>query len=359
MKSNFLLASVLCILICGHNVNSYSPLERRNFLEGEINQGMRTTPRPTVLRLPDVIPSPALPLWSVLEERRSQELEDLPKDKSLEEDELTSVDDLGLYDDFKNQKLPDEDEEFEDVSEDLKDKADIYDEENNTEKRYFSSLGGANIHGKRDGMDKRYFDSIGGSHVFKRALDTLGGMNIHGYKRALDSLGGWQIHGYKRQFDSLGGGNLLKDQKRFVSSLGGGNIHGFKRGLDTLGGMNLHDGYKRFVSSLGGGNIHSGFKRGLDSLGGANLHSGYKRYFSSLGGSNIHGYKRGLSSLGGANIHGYKRQNYQYGGSDLYGDAGIPEKRQLDSLGGFNVHRYKRSRVRKQEVKVEENKSEK
>ncbi|RUS82968.1 hypothetical protein EGW08_009253 [Elysia chlorotica] len=209
------------------------------------------------------------------------------------------------------------------------------------QKRALDSLGGFNVHGM-----KRALDSLGGFNVhgMKRALDSLGGFNVHGMKRALDSLGGFNVHGMKRALDSLGGFNVhgmkrdesdLIDEKRALDSLGGFNVHGMKRALDSLGGFNVH-GMKRDGSNL------DDEKRALDSLGGFNVHGmkrddsdldSEKRALDSLGGFNVHGMKRAIDSLGGFNVHGMKRD-----GSNL-----DDEKRALDSLGGFNVHGMKRA----------------
>jgi len=173
-----------------------------------------------------------------------------------------------------------------------------------------------NDENKPSRLKKRALDTLGSMQVFgyKRGFDTLGGTNLHsGYKRFLSSLGGSQIHNYKR-FDSLGGTNLHSFKR--LSSLGGNNIYDYKRALSSLGGSNLHSGYKRYLSSLGGRNIYD-YKRSMDTLnddGAAEMHDGgYKRFLSSLGGANIHSggaFKRTLSSLGGVNLHGgygYKR----------------------------------------------------
>lgn len=246
--------------------------------------------------------------------------------------------------------------------------------------RQLDTLGGAFLYDYRTPRDSTEYDDfdeataeIKNKHEekvekdeSKRALDTLGHMQIHGYKRALDTLGNMQIHGYKRGFDSLGGVNLHGGYKRYFSSLGGAQLHGYKRAIDTLGGTfipaykrylsslggnHIHSDYKRYLSSLGGGNI---YKRRFDSLGGMNLHSGYKRFLSSLGGAQIHDApysKRTLSSLGGVNVHdGLKREVGAPEGEQVFeytnegGDADTDlDKKGLDSLGGYAIHRYKRS----------------
>lgn len=248
-------------------------------------------------------------------------------------------------------------------------------EKKRDQERQLDTLGGALIYDYRtprdsteyDDFDEEAIDDSSYKHddnemnekgVSKRALDTLGNMQIHGYKRALDTLGNMQIHGFKRGFDSLGGVNLHGGYKRAIDTLGGAFIPAYKRYLSSLGGGLIHGGYKRddkrYLSSLGGSNI---YKRKFDSLGGMNLHSGYKRYFSSLGGANIHnvGNKRTLSSLGGMHIHdGMKRvlgEAQIYGSEDFENDL---DKRRLDSLGGFGIHRYKRSDIKESSKGVRE-----
>ncbi|CAL1541007.1 unnamed protein product [Lymnaea stagnalis] len=228
--------------------------------------------------------------------------------------------------------------------------------ETKEDKRALDSLGGFQVHGW-----KRALDSLGGFNVhgWKRALDSLGGFNVHGWKRALDSLGGFNVQGWKRgrrhesyedepqnnyeEFDQLG---FARRAKRALDSTENSDKQNKteKRALDSLGGFNVHgwkrDDDKRALDSLGGFNVHGwkrdDDKRALDSLGGFNVHGWKrdddKRALDSLGGFNVHGWKRdddkrALDSLGGFNVHGWKRDD---------------DKRALDSLGGFNVHGWKR-----------------
>lgn len=192
----------------------------------------------------------------------------------------------------------------------------------------------------------------------KRALDTLGAMQLHSYKRFQDNAN------LDKRLDSLGGANLHGGYKRFLSSLGGTNVHSYKRGIDSLGGAFI-PAYKRYLSSLGGGQLHDGFKRSddkrfLSSLGGGNVYSnkrnmadvdfndGHKRFLSTLGGTNLHygigPNKRYLSSLGGTNVHSGFKRDFQSENDELVneGDKIAEEKRELDTLGGFSLHRYKR-----------------